>query len=180
MAGDRAVYTCPMHPRIRAAAPGACPICGMTLMPAPGAIGRLKPVVAGALACAVMLGIYFGVLGALSGWDFALSEFSHYWYFVLALALGFGVQVGLYTYLRQRLTHHYAGRVVAATGTTSTLAMISCCSHYLANMLPVIGAAGLVTLIAQYQVELFWVGLAFNVAGILFIARRIRLAERHA
>lgn len=27
------VYTCPMHPQIRANAPGACPICGMALEP---------------------------------------------------------------------------------------------------------------------------------------------------
>lgn len=27
------VYTCPMHPQIRASAPGACPICGMALEP---------------------------------------------------------------------------------------------------------------------------------------------------
>jgi len=29
-----AVYTCPMHPQIRRAAPGSCPICGMALEPA--------------------------------------------------------------------------------------------------------------------------------------------------
>lgn len=28
-----AAYTCPMHPQIRASAPGNCPICGMTLEP---------------------------------------------------------------------------------------------------------------------------------------------------
>ncbi|WP_419539486.1 copper-transporting P-type ATPase [Paraburkholderia bengalensis] len=27
------IYTCPMHPQIRASAPGSCPICGMTLEP---------------------------------------------------------------------------------------------------------------------------------------------------
>ncbi|WP_428406079.1 heavy metal-binding domain-containing protein, partial [Methylocystis sp.] len=27
------IYTCPMHPQIRQPAPGACPICGMTLEP---------------------------------------------------------------------------------------------------------------------------------------------------
>ena len=33
--GDKAViYTCPMHPQIREPAPGKCPICGMTLVPA--------------------------------------------------------------------------------------------------------------------------------------------------
>ncbi|HXV01820.1 MAG TPA: copper-translocating P-type ATPase [Caulobacteraceae bacterium] len=29
-----AIYTCPMHPRIRQVGPGACPICGMSLEPA--------------------------------------------------------------------------------------------------------------------------------------------------
>lgn len=28
------VYTCPMHPQIRQAKPGKCPICGMDLVPA--------------------------------------------------------------------------------------------------------------------------------------------------
>src|SRR3954471_24283641 len=28
-----ALYTCPMHPEIRRAAPGSCPICGMALEP---------------------------------------------------------------------------------------------------------------------------------------------------
>jgi len=28
-----AVYTCPMHPEVRSAAPGSCPKCGMNLRP---------------------------------------------------------------------------------------------------------------------------------------------------
>ena len=28
-----ATYTCPMHPQIRQAQPGSCPICGMALEP---------------------------------------------------------------------------------------------------------------------------------------------------
>jgi len=30
---DGTIYTCPMHPQVRQAAPGACPICGMALEP---------------------------------------------------------------------------------------------------------------------------------------------------
>jgi len=134
----------------------------------------IKPLAIGTLATIAMLGVYFGVLTLVSGWDFTVSQFAHFWYYILPLALGFGIQMGLYVYLRLRLAHHHTGgKMVAASWATSTGAMLACCTHYLANILPVIGAAGAVTLIAQYQVELFWVGLAFNLAGIIFIGSRI-------
>ncbi|MDN7674260.1 heavy metal translocating P-type ATPase [Burkholderia oklahomensis] len=39
-----AIYTCPMHPQIRANAPGNCPICGMALEPlTPGAVEERNP-----------------------------------------------------------------------------------------------------------------------------------------
>jgi len=63
--------------------------------------------------------------------------------------------------------------VVAVSGTTSTAAMVSCCAHYLANILPIVGVTGFLTIVAQYQIELFWVGLAFNAAGILYIVPKI-------
>jgi len=56
--------------------------------------------------------------------------------------------------------------------------MISCCAHYLANVAPVIGATGLVTFAAQYQVEFFWVGLAFNAAGIAYITAKVLNARK--
>lgn len=38
-------YFCPMHPEIRSAAPGSCPLCGMRLEPIPGArVPGLAPV----------------------------------------------------------------------------------------------------------------------------------------
>ena len=172
------VYTCPMHPSIRKPEPGACPICGMTLSVIAKRRAAFGPFSAATLASFAMLGVYFGVLSLVSGWSFTLSEFARFWPFVLALAFGFGTQIGLYTYLKQVLAQHHAGKMVVASGTTSTAAMISCCAHYLANVAPVLGAAGFVTLVAQYQVELFWVGLAFNAAGIAFIGSKILRARR--
>ena len=97
----------------------------------------------------------------------------------MALAAGFGVQVPRFLQLRA-VVHRarQAGTVLAASGTTSTAAMISCCTHYLANVAPVLGATGLVAFAAQYQVELFWMGLLFNLAGIAFVARQLRNASR--
>ncbi len=135
----------------------------------------------GALAFLGLMGAYFGILTLVSGWKFTLDQFSDFWYFVVPLGVGFGIQVGLFTYLKQVLRgHHGGGGVVAATGTTSTAAMISCCAHYLTNVAPLLGATGAVVLIAQYQTELFWVGLAFNAAGIVYIGRKVILARRDA
>jgi len=176
-----AIYTCPMHPQVSEASPGSCPICNMALVPAGTSASMLRPLAIGTLAFLAMLGIYFGVLTLVSGWDFTVSEFAKFWYYVLPLALGFSIQMGLYVYLRQRLAHHHTGgKMVVASGATSTGAMLACCTHYLTNVLPIIGAAGLVTFAAQYQVELFWLGLAFNAAGIAFIGSRILQAGRHA
>jgi Cu+-exporting ATPase len=36
---EGAIYTCPMHPEVRQALPGACPICGMALEPEAGGTG---------------------------------------------------------------------------------------------------------------------------------------------
>lgn len=140
----------------------------------------LKAAAAGILAGGLLLGVYFGVLTLVSGWEFTLGQFAASWHFTVALAAGFGVQVGLYTYLRRLIRHDdVAGKVAAVSGGTSTAAMISCCTHYLANALPVLGATGLVALVAQYQVELFWLGLALNLAGVLYISSKVVQASRH-
>ena len=144
-------------------------------------VATARPVAFGVLAFAALLGAYFGILTLVSGWRFTVDQFSDFWYYIVPLGAGFGLQVGLFAYLKQVVRdHHAGGRVVAATGTTSTVAMISCCAHYLVNVAPIIGATGLVALLAQYQVQFFWVGLAFNVAGIIYIGRKVFLARRHA
>jgi len=134
----------------------------------------LKPSIYGIAAAAGLLAAYFAVLTLVSGWSFAEDQFSQFWYFIVSLAAGFGIQIGLYVYLLG-LIHgmHGEGKVLGMTGTTSTAAMISCCSHYLANLLPILGVAGLVTFVAQYQVELFWIGLLFNFGGIAYMGNRI-------
>ena len=138
-----------------------------------------KPFQLGTLAFILMLAIYFGVVSLISGRNFAIEQFAGFWYFIVALALGFGIQVGLYTYLKDLVGQHgMSGKVVAASGTTSAAAMVSCCAHYLVNILPILGVTGILTLVAQYQIELFWLGLAFNVAGILYIVPKVVKAAR--
>ena len=134
----------------------------------------IKSVLYGILASSVLLGVYFAVLTMVSGWSFTLTQFSDFWYFVVSLAVGFGVQIALYQYIKNLIhSGQGMGKVVGVSGTTSTAAMISCCAHYLVNLVPILGVTGLATFAAQYQVKLFWVGIFFNIAGVVYMANRI-------
>lgn len=141
-----------------------------------------KPMGWGVMAFGLLLAVYFGVITLVSGWKFTVSQFRELWYYIVPLGAGFGLQVALYMQLRQLLhqskdTH----AVMAASGTTSTAAMISCCAHYLVNIAPVLGATGLITFATQYQVEFFWAGLAFNIAGISYIGNQLwQATKEHA
>ncbi len=176
------IYACPMHPEVVSDKPGSCPKCGMALeerSPASMTAGIIRPLQFGSGAFVLLLVIYFGVVGLISGMDFALDQFAAFWYFIVPLALGFGIQVGLYTYLKNLVGQHGAsGKAVAVSGTTSTAAMVSCCAHYLTNIVPILGVTGFLTIVAEYQIELFWLGLAFNAAGLLYVTSMVMKATR--
>lgn len=140
----------------------------------------MKPIIYGLVSALTLIGLYWILVGLISGQEFAVAQFSAYWYFIIALVVGFGIQIGLYVHLKKLISDEKSsGRVVAVSGATSTVAMLACCAHYLANILPVIAAAGIISLIGQYQIELFWVGLAFNLAGIGYITRQM-IKFRHS
>jgi len=133
-----------------------------------------RSVIYGILGSIFLLTIYFTIVSLISGWSFAVNQFSRFWYFIISLATGFGIQVGLYVYLKTAIHQRNAsGKVLAVSGTTSTAAMISCCAHYLVNILPILGATGFISLISQYQVKLFWIGLVFNIFGIVYIGKKV-------
>ena len=131
------------------------------------------PILKGLSATLILLSVYFIILTLVSGWDFAKAQFADFGFFVVSLAVGFGVQIGLYVYLKQILHAHSVSKgVVVATGSTSTVAMISCCAHYLVTILPILGVTGFVALVSQYQLELFWVGIVSNFVGVFYISNK--------
>ena len=138
-----------------------------------------KAILKGTVATLLLLVVYALTLTFVSGWEFMLEQFTSYWYFIVSLAVGFGIQIALYIYIKNLIHHGGAsGKIVAVSGTTSTAAMVSCCTHYLVNIVPVLGATGLATFVSQYQVGLFWFGIAANAIGIGYIGRKIILMRK--
>jgi hypothetical protein len=139
----------------------------------------LIPFVAFLLGSILIAGVYFGILTWAQGRDYASSQFLLNRWYVVPIWVGFGIQAALYSILRFRLfiptasTSHtgaamtpFAG-VMGANGATSTTAMVACCLHHIADVLPVLGLSAAATFLTRYQRPFMLVGLGMNIIGII-------------
>lgn len=139
----------------------------------------------GLAAAMALLLLYVGIVGGASrSPGHVLELLATDWPFVAALAAGFGTQVGLYAYLRG-LTQAASAAAGATTGVgtgTSTVAMIACCAHHAADILPILGlsaVAGAAGFLAEWRVPLMSLGIVINLIGIALSVRLMRQARRH-
>ncbi|MDO8340397.1 MAG: hypothetical protein Q7T59_00305 [Candidatus Woesebacteria bacterium] len=132
-----------------------------------------RSIIKGFVASLILLSAYFIVITLISGFVFAKDQFRQFWFYVVPLSIGFGIQIGIFSYLRNLHKTKLSSKVLATTGTTSTFAMVSCCTHYLVNILPILGVVGIISFITQYQIEFFWIGLILNLAGIIYMLKQI-------
>jgi hypothetical protein len=134
----------------------------------------LIPVAAFMLGTVLIASFYLGLLTWLQGWEYAAGQFSRDRSYVLPIILGFGIQAALYSILRWRLflpvsSTHGAGRMMGASGGTSATAMVACCLHHVADLLPILGISAAASFLARYQRPFMMVGLAMNLAGIVLM-----------
>ncbi|MEN8232824.1 MAG: YHS domain-containing protein [Thermodesulfobacteriota bacterium] len=139
-----------------------------------------RPVVFGTIGVGVLLVIFFGIVtlanGSLSS---ALQEFKRIWYWILILASGFGFQLGLFTYLKQRIAEKTTAVTaeVAASGTVTTGSMVACCAHGLVNVLPLVGVSAAAAFLATYQTPLILIGVFSNLVGITIM---LGIIQKHS
>jgi len=122
----------------------------------------------GVLAGAGLLFFYISVLTIFQSFDFALSEFRSLWYWIIPLAVGFGIQIGLYNSI---LHTARINAEIAASGTASGGSMLACCTHFLLNALPILGISGLTAFLMAYQKWFFGLGILSNFIGITILIR---------
>ncbi|MBI2598567.1 MAG: hypothetical protein HYW50_05240 [Candidatus Diapherotrites archaeon] len=142
-----------------------------------------KHIFAGTLAGTALLLFYFAILSIANSPAHAITQFFDLWFWVLALAAGFGTQVGLYSFIRttmkERALKGATAQVVAAGG-VSTGSMVACCAHHLTDLLPIIGLSGAAIFLTQYQLFFILTGIFSNTVGItmmLGIIQQHQLAE---
>lgn len=129
-----------------------------------------------ALSLAMLAGlslalVYLVIVSLVNSFGAAISTFLALWYWMVPLVVGFGLQVWLFVYGRTLAkggaAPHASG--VMASGGASTVSMVACCSHYLSNVLPLLGLTGLSLFLSSYQTLFLLAGLLSNLVGITYL-----------
>jgi len=136
---------------------------------------RSNAVLYGILAGLGLLVFYLAVISFFQGVELAFLNLRNLWYLIFPLAIGFGTQIGLYFSIKH--TAALTG-TVAGTGGVSAGSMVACCSHFLLNVIPFAGAAGLATILMSYQKWFLGIGILSSAMGIGIMIRHKRKMKR--
>lgn len=147
----------------------------------------LWPVSMGSAAILQQAAVFFGLLSWAGTPQHALEVFQQERWLILALFLGFGLQVALFTILKKRLFIPSSGlntstsaAMTSVGGTTSTVAMVACCVHHVTDVLPILGLTAAATFLANYQSTFMLGALLMTYLGILVMVSIILRARRKA
>ena len=135
----------------------------------------------------LLVGLYFGLMAWAEGFIVARALFLSDPKLIFPIVLAFGIQAALFAVLRFQLfvpstASIHSGALLGASGTTSTVAMLACCIHHVADLLPILGLTAASFFMLRFRYEFLWVSLAMSLLGItimlitLFRARRKSLA----
>ena len=134
-----------------------------------------KAILYGILGSLGLLIFYISVVSIFQGVSFAFLNLRMLWYLLFPLAMGFGVQVGLYVAIKHtaKLT-----ATVATTGTLSGGSMVACCSHFILTFLPIAGASSIASFVTKYQAVFLVFGILSNLIGISIMIKHFRKIKR--
>ena len=130
----------------------------------------------GALSAAALIALYLGLVTWAQGREHALELLWGDRVFAGLISAGFATQVGLFMYLRllQRAMARESVGLAGAGTATSSVSMVACCAHHLADVLPIVGLSGLAVFLVEFRTPLMLLGVATNVVGIVVMLRQVR------
>lgn len=137
-----------------------------------------KHILIGIVAATLLIAVYMGIIIWAESAEHALDRTAELWYWITALAVGFGIQAGLFSYIRQGMRERRmtAGASLGTSGGVTAGSMVACCAHHLSDVLPFLGLSGLAAVLADYQVVFMAGGVLSNIVGITIMLDTI---QRH-
>ena len=142
---------------------------------------KQKAWVYGIFAVLIVVAINLIVLYLLNFPLMATEIIRKYLVLLILLIGGFGIQVGLFTYYNSLNAINCSTSV--ASGGISGISMILCCSHYLLNILPFLGAIvgiSALTKLSSYTIYFLLLGITSNIFGIgIIFYQKNKFRKKH-
>lgn len=104
-------------------------------------------------------------------------NFVSVWYYILAIIIGFGVQAGIWVYMKNWM-RSVSSLLPAANTVTSGGAMVACCAHHLIDVFPVFGLSGASLFFTRNQKPLLVLAVSLNMLGIAYMAHALLKMKR--
>lgn len=126
-----------------------------------------------------LLSVYFLILTVAESFNHSIEQFKEMWYWVTLLVLGFSIQAGLYSYIRQEIRMRKEGVAtssMATAGGISTTSMVACCAHHVTDVLPILGVSAAVVFFNKFQSVFLLVGVLSNLIGVTLM---LRIIQKH-
>ena len=135
---------------------------------------KINPYIFGLLGLLGMGIFYYGLLALTTGDTLhPFIFFKDKWYLLGPLFIGFAIQMFLFQKLRIVVEKNSLAMAGASAG-TSGVAMIACCAHHLAEIFPLLGFAGLATILTDYQDWFLLLSVLINIAGIIYMVLKLK------
>ena len=136
-----------------------------------------KPIVYGVFGTILLISVYFAILSVANSFEHTLFQFYSMWYFIVILSLGFGIQVGLWTHVKNYTNTNPDANITAtmgASGGVSSVSMAACCAHHVTDFLPILGLSAAALFLTKYQTFFILFGIVSNVVGVLIMLSTIQ------
>ena len=129
----------------------------------------------GVLGATALVALYLGIVTIAQGREHAFELLWGDRVFVGLIGAGFGTQIGLFAYVRllQRALARESVVIAGAGTATSSVAMVACCAHHLADVLPIIGLGGLAVFLVELRTPLILLALATNALSVGITMRQV-------
>lgn len=131
----------------------------------------------GTAGSSILIVFYVVVLTLANSPIHVLEQFIMFWPWLSLLIVGFGVQVGLYSFIRYRIQEKSAQASIIAAGGVSAGSMVACCAHHLVDVMAVMGMSAAFVLLAQYQFFFIILGVVGNLIGVIMMLEVIKVNE---
>lgn len=126
----------------------------------------MKNIVKGIAGSFFLFLFYLVIMTVTNSFSYALTEFVELAYLMVPLIILFGIQIALFFYMREKAKEKIAkSGMVASTGVSGG-AMVACCLHHLAELLPFLGITGGALFFAQQQAEFLLIGVISGIVGL--------------